>query len=155
MIAYFVAQRSLIVSDVCTKYLWYARIMKTLATITGRVVRGMGYGKRLGFPTANLDRREYCRKKLSLRLGVYAGRADVEEKNYTAGIVIGPVDKTGLPKIEAYLIGYSGSLYGKRISLHLLRYIRPYRIFKNEDELKKQITNDIQKIVSVLFSQEN
>ncbi len=115
--------------------------------IEGRVVRGDGYGKKLGFPTANLDRREYSRKKMKVDLGVYAGTATLPGGQICkAGIVIGPLDKRKLPKLEAYLIGFSGSLYGQKIILHLYKFLRPFRSFKDESGLKRQIAEDVRRV---------
>ena len=116
--------------------------------IYGRVIRGDAYGKKLGFPTANLERRSYARQKQKIKLGVYAGKAEVqgsrfEVQEYVAAIVVGPIDKTGLPKIEAHLLGFKGSLYGKQLTLRLYKYIRPFKKFKTEKELKAQILQDI------------
>lgn len=126
------------------------KLMDTVKAICikGRVIRGEGYGRTLGFPTANLDRRDYTKKKISVRLGVWAGQAYFGPKAFKAGIVIGPVDKTGLPKIEAHLIGYKGSLYGKRLVICLEKYLRPFRKFKSEGGLKKQIGLDIKAVKS-------
>ena len=55
--------------------------------ITGKVIHGQKYGKVLGFPTANLDRREYSRKKMKIKLGVYAGWAA------WTGLVVGAVTR--------------------------------------------------------------
>ncbi len=120
--------------------------------VSGKVIYGDGFGKTLGFPTANLDRREFVRKKIKVRLGVWAGVAEVlgsrfkVQGKYKAGIVIGPVDKTGLPKIEAHLVGFKGNLYGKKISIYLKKYLRPFRKYKNIEELKKQIAADVEKV---------
>lgn len=116
--------------------------------ISGRVLHGLKYGRKLGFPTANLDRKDWSRKKLKIKYGVYAGCASVVEsqKIFKAGIVIGPKDKQGLPKIEAYLLNFSGNLYGKTLRLELNRFLRPYKNFINVDELKKQIAKDVKQI---------
>jgi len=123
-----------------------------MIVITGKVIHGEHYGRKLGFPTANMDRRSFSRRKMRVRLGVWAGSAVVgngldrslqDRKNYPAAIVIGPIDKSGLPKIEAHLIGFKGNLYGKRLSIYLSIYLRPFRKFKNEEELKNQIKRDI------------
>ena len=115
--------------------------------ISGRIIQGDGYGKRLGFPTANVDRRQYSRDQLRIRFGVYAGQAVLENgQQYRAGIVIGPADKSGLPKLEAYLLGFKGNLYGKKIELHLNKFLRPYRVFPSESQLKQQIAKDVQTI---------
>lgn len=115
--------------------------------LSGRVIKGDGYGRKLGFPTANLDRRDYSRRKLKIKFGIYAGIASCQLRPtsglYKAAIVIGPVDNRGLPKIEAHLIGVKGNLYGKKISLQLVKYLRPFRKFKSEKALKAQIQKDI------------
>jgi len=118
-----------------------------MTEITGKVTHGQHYGRELGFPTANLDRREYVRKKLKIKFGIYSGIAILQsEKKYRAGIVMGPLDKSGLPKIEAYLLNFKGNLYGKKITITLKKYLRPFIKFKNTDDLKKQIQKDIKRI---------
>ena len=119
--------------------------------ITGTVIHGKKYGRLLGFPTANLDRRSYSRRKQNIKLGIYIGIAEIrnqklEIRNYPAGIIIGPIDKAGLPKIEAHLIGFKGNLYGEKITITLKKCLRPSQKFKSESELKKQIKVDIKKI---------
>src|SRR3989338_4629151 len=81
--------------------------------IKGKVIKGDGYGKTIGFPTINLDRIDFLSLKDKPEFGVYAGTARFLDKAglptgalAKAGIVIGPLDKKGLPKIEAHLIGY-------------------------------------------------
>lgn len=111
-----------------------------MTTISGIVVKGDQYGRKLGFPTANLDRREYNRRGLKLKFGIYAGASSTGHK---AAIVIGPLDKKGLPKIEAHLIGFKGNLYGKKIVLELKKHLRPFKKFKNETDLKRAIKKDI------------
>lgn len=115
-------------------------------SLAGRVVKGNNYGRKLGFPTANIDRRQW-RKKKNIRLGVYAGVVQLNNNRYyRSGIVVGPLDKTKLPRLEAHLLGFKGNLYGQRIALHLKKFLRPFRRYSNEAALKKQIQADIKKI---------
>lgn len=103
-------------------------------TISGKVIHGDGYGKKIGFPTVNLltDAEEFPPQ------GVYAGSAELESKAYQAGIIIGPNNKT-----EAHLIGYNGDAYGKDVVLALNKFLREYKNFKTERELIKQIKKDL------------
>ena len=130
---------------------------KPLFSLRGKVVSGTRVGRILGFPTANIDKAEYGRSGLSIPPGVYAGTASVfpEKTLYRAGIVVGPKEGDGLPKIEAHLLDFSGDLYGKELELSLFVYLRPYRNFKGEDALKEQIGADIQKVRALIVIAEN
>jgi len=126
--------------------------------VLGKVIHGEHLGRKLGFPTANIDRRDFIRQNLKVKLGVYAGRVEVDGRllglpqktaikgSYRAAIVIGPIDHRGLPKLEAHLIGFKGNLYGKKMVLYLGKYIRPFKKFASVDLLKEQIKRDIQEI---------
>lgn len=114
----------------------------------GVVGRGDGFGKVLGFPTANLDRRQWVRQKLKLKHGIYTGLVTLPSgKIYSAGVVIGPIDKTGRPKVEAHLVGYKGNLYDKKLTIEIKKFIRPYKNFSTIDELKEQIAKDIKQVI--------
>jgi len=117
-------------------------------TITGRVIRGLRLGKKLGFPTANLDRRNYGRRTPVFRFGVYGGTVQIfgAKKIYRAAIIIGPLDKRGLPKIEAHLFDFLGNLYGKRLAISPKRFIRPFQIYASKEALVRQIKRDISRI---------
>jgi len=120
-------------------------------TIEGKVVKGAGYGKKLGFPTANLDHKQYVKDKLKLPIGIYAGVAFLHHLNKIrkAAIVIGPRDKTKVPKIEAHILGFKGRLYGKKITLYLYKYLRPFHQYKTEKLLIAQIKKDIKEVKEV------
>jgi len=105
-------------------------------TISGKVVKGDGYGRKLGFPTVNL---EVSSTEALPPVGVYSGNAVLENKRYRAGIVIGPNEK-----VEAHLIGYAGDAYGKHVVLELKNFLRDYKNFETEVELITQIKKDIE-----------
>jgi FAD synthase len=102
--------------------------------ISGKVIKGDGYGKKLGFPTVNLE----TKVKEFPPAGVYTGTATLKNKEYHAGIVVGPHDK-----IEAHLIGFKGNAYGKSIILEIKKFLRKFKKFKTEKELIKQIEKDL------------
>ena len=107
--------------------------------ISGKVIKGDGYGKKLGFPTVNLETKD----KLP-RAGVYAGTASLilegALNTYRAGILINPTGKT-----EAHLIGYNGDAYGREVTLEINRFLREYKKFNTEEELISQIKEDLTK----------
>lgn len=127
--------------------------------ITGRVIRGDGYGRKIGFPTVNLETKDVLPPT-----GVYSGVASLDEKDYRAGIIIRPRGKvdpvrsrplehesvtvtSGRPAsngIEAHLIGYNGDTYGKTVVLEVKKFLREYKKFDTEEELIAQIKLDLQ-----------
>ncbi len=85
--------------------------------IYGKVIKGDGYGKKIGYPTINITRTFFSKLKKKPNYGIYVGRVFFEEKLYRAGIIIGPKDKKGLPKLEAHLVGYKGNALGKKSNI--------------------------------------
>ena len=104
--------------------------------IKGIVVKGDGYGKKLGFPTVNLQIKN---TEALPPEGVYAGIAVLDNVEYRAGIVSGP-----LKKIEAHIIGYNGDAYGKTVTLKTNKFLREFKKFNTEEELIIQIKKDIE-----------
>ena len=104
--------------------------------ISGKVIRGDGYGRKIGFPTVNLEVKD---QKLP-EAGVYTGDAILENKKYRAGIVIDPA-----AKVEAHLLEYNGDAYGKEVTLEIKKFLRKFKKFDTEEELITQIKKDIKK----------
>ncbi len=102
--------------------------------LSGKVIKGDGYGRKIGFPTVNLE----TKTKKFPEEGVYAGSAILDGKEYRAGIIIGPSEK-----VEGHLIGYSGDAYGKEVTLRIEKFLREYKKFDTEAELIAQIKEDL------------
>lgn len=109
----------------------------------GRVITGHKLGRKLGFPTANLDINYY---KL-LPLGVYAVRVRVGRRWYNGICNIGyrPTVNTisaATPLTEVHILDFNQSIYGRRIEIVFVEKIRGEVKFDNLDELKAQLTHD-------------
>ncbi len=113
-------------------------------TVEGVVKRGKKRGKKIGFPTCNLDLKNYIVPKL----GVYSAKIIVDKKIKKKGIVnIGYRPTFGKNKLllEAHIFGLKKNLYDKRIKIMLIKFIRKEKKFKSIVQLKKQIKLDIGK----------
>lgn len=119
--------------------------------LSGTVIEGDGYGKKLGFPTVNIDRDEYQKSNKDLSYGVYAGwvSTDAWDMPKRAGLVIGPEDEWGLPKLEAHIINFEGNLYGEKVTLHFSSFLRKFTEYDSEEALRLAITEDIDNIKSL------
>jgi riboflavin kinase/FMN adenylyltransferase len=109
--------------------------------IEGVVQRGDARGRELGFPTANLTLGDYQRP----RYGVYAVRVTLDDGTEHPGVANLGVRPTFQPPqelLEAYLFGFDGDLYGRRIEVALHAYIREERKFGDLDGLVAQMRED-------------
>ena len=109
--------------------------------IRGRVVRGAGRGKRLGYPTANLDDVE----SLLPAGGIYAGQGWVEDRPWPAAINLGPnpTFDEGAAKLEVHLLGFAGDLYGQHIEVDFLARLRDIVRFDSVGQLLTQMRRDL------------
>jgi len=116
--------------------------------VSGTVEHGDGYGRTIGFPTINIDRGEYQSRELDIMHGIYGGRVQISSTGaiYRAAIVIGPIDSTGLPKLEAHLIAFEGDLYGLEVTYCIEQFIRSFRTYASETDLVADIAADIELI---------
>lgn len=113
-------------------------------SLAGTVVAGRRLGRRLGFPTANV---EADPMKLLPARGVYACRASVRGSVYPAMVNIGvrPTvedDAAAQISVEAHLIGMSGDIYGERLTLLFADRLRDECRFGSLDELTSHLAAD-------------
>jgi riboflavin kinase / FMN adenylyltransferase len=118
--------------------------------VQGFVIHGQKLGRELGFPTANIAR---SFDQVMPCDGVYAAWFFVDGKQYRCAAAIGTrpavggVDRT----IEAYLLDYPGdSLYGQHVRLRLEKYLRPEANFPTIEDLKQQMSKDVESVRVVL-----
>ncbi|MBP3691841.1 MAG: riboflavin biosynthesis protein RibF [Clostridia bacterium] len=107
----------------------------------GRVQKGDGRGRVLGFPTANVM---YPDEKIKVKNGVYVTKITVGKRSYMGVTNIGarpmyPIDN---PPSETFIINKKANLYGKKVKIELMDYIREPRIFESAWALSRQISED-------------
>ena len=118
-------------------------LLKRNWAIQGVVKKGRQVGKKIGFPTCNIDINDYVLAKP----GVYAVR--VLRKNsdkYLKGIAnLGYRPTFNQKKIllEVHLFNFSGNLYNKLLSVEFLKFIRKEKKFNNVNQLRAQIKKDL------------
>jgi riboflavin kinase/FMN adenylyltransferase len=106
--------------------------------VDGTVVSGDQRGGTLGFPTANL---RVGPDLLVPGFGIYAGAAG--ERRAAISIGVNPHYGGTERRVEAYLLDWTGDLYGERLVLELWQRLRDERAFASEAELIDQIALDV------------
>ncbi len=110
------------------------------------VTQGRRLGRSIGAPTIN----QYFEPHLLVpRYGVYASYVCIGGKRLPAVTNIGvrpTVDTQSPPLSETCILDFDGDLYGKRVEVHLVRYLRPEQRFDSVDKLKIAVEQDIQSV---------
>jgi riboflavin kinase/FMN adenylyltransferase len=112
-------------------------------SIEGIVKRGRQQGKKIGFPTCNIDIKDY----IIAMPGVYAVK--VYRKNSKkslkaiANLGYRPTFNQKKILLEVHIFNFSGNLYNKYLSVEFVKFIRKEKKFKNINQLKKQIQSDL------------
>ena len=130
-----------------TRYLGYRYYLD------GKVVSGYQVGRKLGFPTANLQ--PSCTDKLVPKEGVYAVYAYAEGKRYAGMLNIGhrpTVDNGTERSIEAHIIGFEGNLYKPALRIEFVQYLRPEQQLEGDAALISQLQRDKDAVVHLLGS---
>jgi len=108
--------------------------------VTGVVIHGDKRGRELGFPTANIRLDSAC----ALRHGIYAVRVNVDGRHYDAVANFGrrPMFDTGAVLLEIFLFDFSGDLYGRKLDVAFIEWIREERMFEGTAALITQMKED-------------
>lgn len=110
------------------------------------VIFGNQIGRTIGFPTIN---QQFPEEMLVPKYGVYGSITEFEGKTYKSITNIGvkpTIHSNIAPLAETHIIGLSENLYGKKIKVSLIKYLREEKKFSSIDELKFVINNDIKGI---------
>ena len=112
-------------------------------TVDGVVQKGRQIGKKIGFPTCNIDIKDY----VLAQPGVYAVRVlwknNSKEFKGIANLGYRPTFNQRKILLEVHLFNFSGNLYNKHLSVQFLKFIRKEKKFKNVIQLRNQIKSDL------------
>lgn len=116
------------------------------------VIKGSEIGRKLGFPTANM---EFPEEKVAPPYGVMAIRVTTREGKRYSGVAsfgvrpsMDTLDRR--PLFEAHLFDFAGDLYGQRLRFEMPYYLRPEYKFERLDALQEQMVKDAKQARSLL-----
>ena len=117
--------------------------------IDGVVVNGFKVGRKLGYPTANI---EVPAEKLIPCDGVYVVKAELEGRMFGGMLNIGwrPTFNGNRRTIEVNLFDFDGNIYSEHITLRFIDFLRPEQKFESPEALIRQLAIDEQKARKVL-----
>ena len=117
-------------------------------TITGSVERGAGRGTGMGYPTVNV----MLEAGQALHHGIFASRVWVDGHRFDGAAYNGrrPTFDNGIAKLEVFLFDFNESLYGHRIDVELIDFIRPDEAFENAEALMVQMDKDCTRAREIL-----
>ena len=112
-------------------------------SIDGKVEKGRQLGKKIGFPTCNIDIKDYV---LAMP-GVYAVKIYRKNKNFSlkgiANLGYRPTFNQKKMLLEVHIFNFNENLYNKHLTIEFINFIRKEKKFKNINQLKKQINLDL------------
>lgn len=113
--------------------------------VEGTVITGAGRGRKLGFPTANMDISKFL---ITPADGVYLGRVLIkgeDNSTFPALVNVGnnPTFKESKKWIETFLLGFNGNIYGRQIKIIFLKKLRDEIKFDSESDLINRIKLDL------------
>jgi riboflavin kinase/FMN adenylyltransferase len=119
-------------------------------SVSGTVVHGRGRGKKVGFPTANLDPHHETLPPA----GVYAAVGRLGGRLLKGMVHIGhrPTFGDKQKSLEVHFLDFHRNIYGRDIELVFLAKLRPVRSFPDGKALARQIQTDIRRAKSLIFS---
>ena len=112
-------------------------------SIEGIVQKGRQQGKKIGYPTCNIDIKDY----VIAMPGVYAVKVKQKKSNKylkaIANLGYRPTFNQKKILLEVHIFNFSGNLYNKYLSIEFTNFIRKEKKFKNINQLRKQIQSDL------------
>ena len=112
-------------------------------SISGRVVRGLGLGRKLGFPTANVHLKRIQAPVDGIFAARVTGLGDAPLDG-VASVGTRPTIGGGMPLLEVLIFDFDRDIYGRYITVHFVKRLREERHFPDLELLKRQMRVDVQ-----------
>ncbi len=108
--------------------------------VSGEVIHGEKRGRDLGYPTANIRLDKNC----GLKHGIYAVRVGLGDQRFDGVASFGrrPTFDNGAPLLEVFLFDFKGDLYGSRLDVAFIAFLREELKFDGLDALIRQMDDD-------------
>jgi len=130
-----------------------AKLLTAPYSISGKVVKGFGRGKNLGFPTANL---QYSRYKVLPARGVYLTKCLISGKLVWGLTSVGTnptFSGNNNLQIETYLLDFNGDIYGQNMKISFMDWLRSEIKFESPEALSMQIQRDMIKAKKLIYKE--
>jgi riboflavin kinase/FMN adenylyltransferase len=116
--------------------------------ISGEVIHGEKRGRDMGYPTANIRLDKNC----GLKHGIYAVRVGIGDKRIEGVASFGrrPTFDNGAPLLEVFLFDFKGDLYGQKLDVAFIGFLRDELKFDGIDALVRQMNDDSTKAKAML-----
>ncbi len=127
-----------------------AKMLTRPYCIKGKVIHGYGRGRKMGFPTANL---QFSNRKVLPKFGVYLTKCRLNGKMYWGMTNVGrnpTFSEKGL-SIETYLPDFGGDLYGQTMRIFFLTRLREEMKFEHVSDLTKQMQQDVKNVKKLIY----
>lgn len=111
-------------------------------TIIGEVVHGNKLGRKLGFPTANIDYKNYILPKK----GVYLTITKIKDKKYLSMTNIGlnpTLNEQEKTRLEIHILDFDEEIYGEEIEVSFIKYLRDEKRYESKQELVDSLNETI------------
>lgn len=108
----------------------------------GEIIHGRHLGHTLGMPTIN---QQFSKIQILPRYGVYASVVHIADKKWPGVTNVGvkpTVARDGAAGVETFIPGFEGNLYGEKLKVDIIKFIRPEMKFGGIEELKAQMQKD-------------
>ena len=119
------------------------KLLNRYWSIEGIVQKGRQQGKKIGFPTCNIDIKDY----VIAMPGVYAvkvyNKTSKKPLKAIANLGYRPTFNQKKILLEVHIFNFSGNLYNKYLSVEFIKFIRKEKKFRNINQLRRQIQHDL------------